>query len=54
MDSPASVHSLSVPPSVSHDNAAAVPQGARSKTRFLRSVGFHVLAALLGIALIFM
>ena len=37
-----------------HGLVAAVPRGARSTTRFLRSFGFHVLAALLGIALIFM
>ena len=33
---------------------AAVPRGARSTTRFLRSFGFHVLAALVGIALAFL
>ncbi len=54
MDSPASVGSLSVQPSVSSDLAAAIPQGAKSKARFLRTFGFQVLAALLGIALIFM
>ena len=33
---------------------AKLPQGARTTRRFLRNFGFHVVAALLGIALAFL